>query len=582
MREIATTSIQIDYVTDGRGIESETRYYLFNTGWEPGEVDSDWHTMEERKASGMITAPTDTYRYMWCKTVTKWNTGESTSVIEIKSIKGASGPTGPTGATGPYVPFPRFWDDYPAGYMFEAGATGQSKKDMVLTRSGDRVYAYVCKSWHAKSTAKKPGVSAGWETYWEAGMQWNIIATQMLLADIAFVRNLCAEYIRMCDADDNVIFEAVGGDVTCNRGTFRNVRVSGTVIAGDESGRHILLDPDDRAIRIFDDAGNQCAVMDGTAYPLASVLPSGSAAVITKKTVGSITAAGTATKTATTEADATQGFTLSSAGSLKISVAGSVSMGAADTSTSSDTISAMRSATFSVLVKKGSAVVARINAGGWAEPATGASAGAQPFSRTFSVALAAGTYTVAYELLASGATATASVSSFTPSVVVDQFMMRVFSNGAAWTKDSGNYLVVIHEAGGGMRLLLGGDMVVDRVRQPKLVYVGRVADSTKAGSTGATKTDILYPGQSSGVTLSKGANASDGYTLNFPASYGLTAANAIVEVDGWGGVAGDASSPAKASVKSMSAGAGGSLSVTVWVSDDNTPNFGGFQIKVSK
>ncbi len=579
MREIATASIQLDYVVDGRGIKSQTQYYMFNTGWEPTENESDWRTMADRKASGMLTAPTDTYPYMWCKTVSLWTTGESTVVIELKTVKGGAGPAGPTG---PYVPFPRFWDDYPSTYMFESGASGESKKDMVLVKSGSKVYAYACKSRHVKSSTKKPGVSSGWETYWESGAQWDIIATQLLFSELAFVNNLCAQYIRMCDASGNVIFEALGGNVTCNRGTFNDVRVSGTVIAGDESGRHILLDPDDRAMRIFDAAGNQCAVMDGTSYSLGSVLPSGSAVSITKKTLGSISAVGTATKTATNTVDATNSFTLSSPGSLKITVAGSVSMGAADTSTSSDTISAMRSASLAVLVKKGAAVVARVNAGGWAEPATGASTGAQSFSRTFSVALPAGTYTVAFELSARGATATANVSSFTPSVVVDQFLMRVFSNGAAWTKDSNNYLVIIHEASGRMRLLLGGDMIVDNVRQPKVVYAGRVTDSTKTGSTGATKTDILYPGSSSGVTMSKGANAAAGYTLTFPASYGLTPANAIIDLAGFGGVADNADCPAKATVKSISAGAGGSLSIVVWVSDDSSPNFGGFQIKVSK
>lgn len=148
--------------------------------------------------------------------------------------------------------------------------------------------------------------------------------------------------------------------------------------------------------------------------------------------------------------------------------------------------------------------------------------------------------------------------------------------------DSNNYLVIIHEASGRMRLLLGGDMIVDNVRQPKVVYAGRVTDSTKTGSTGATKTDILYPGSSSGVTMSKGANAAAGYTLTFPASYGLTPANAIIDLAGFGGVADNADCPAKATVKSISAGAGGSLSIVVWVSDDSSPNFGGFQIKVSK
>ncbi len=53
-----------------------------------------------------------------------------------------------------------------------------------------------------------------------------------------------AEYVQMRDAEGNVLFEVYNGNVVARTGTFENVRVSGTVSAGDPHGKRVLLDPD--------------------------------------------------------------------------------------------------------------------------------------------------------------------------------------------------------------------------------------------------------------------------------------------------------------------------------------------------
>lgn len=594
-RELASTSVQLEYETDPRGIESVTEYIKFNKGARPGENDSDWKTHEEREAAGLITEPTDTWPYMWKKTVTKWTTGETTIVIETVCIKGQDGTDGATGKRGPYIPTPRLWAEYPADYVFQAGGEDDERLDIVLQPHTDgKMYSYACWETHTKSTDHEPG----WNyhgTKWKSGQQWDYFATRVLFAELARVQNLCAEFIQMLDADGNVIFEALDGNVTCNRGTFKNVDVEGSLTAGDANGKHITIDPDSKTIRIYDDEGNLRAELDGSAYTSAQLMPGsagGSLTVTTPK--ASLTAEGSGSVAATDSCEVTSAYESATPGALQIQTTAAVSMAgtlarAASVGTDGATIekpTMARQATVTCVVTTRNASGAVINTVrrpvvAWAELADGSSH-TQQATRTFTVAVPAGKHTVSFELRASGVPATASVETGGVTFVAEWFMARYFSNGLALTQNTLNYLIALFESGV-MKLLLGGEFHIDGVKQPKVVYAGQVTDSTKDGSTETLKKiDMTYPGSSSEVTLTKGANAAAGYTLTFPAKYGLTQANAIIELTGLGPVAGDTTSPAKPTVKSRSAGTGGAFTVVVWVSDDNTPNFGGFYIKVSK
>lgn len=593
----------VGFTRRGKGIESITEYIKFNKGARPGENDSDWKTREEREAAGLITEPTDTWPYMWKKTVTKWTTGETAIVIETVCIKGQDGTNGENGKDGKrglYIPTPRLWSDYPEQYKFQSGGETDERLDIVLHEYSGKIYAYSCKMNHNKATgsAAEPAVGASRDIFWEAGQQWTFIATRVLFAELARVQNLCAEYIQMLDADGKVIFEALGdesgGHVICNRGTFKNVDVEGSLTAGDANGKHITIDPDSKTIRIYDDEGNLRAELDGSAYTSAQLMPGSAGGSLTVTTPqASLTAEGSGSLAATDSCVVTSAYESATPGALQIQTTAAVSMAgtlarAASVGTDGATIekpTMARQATVTCVVTTRNASGAVINTVrrpvvAWAELADGSSH-TQQATRTFTVAVPAGKHTVSFELRASGSTATASVQTGGVTFVAEWFMARYFSNGLALTQNTLNYLIALYESGV-MKLLLGGEFHIDGVKQPKVVYAGQVTDSTKDGSTGASKTDMTFPGSSSGVTLTKGANAAAGYTLTFPAKYGLTPTNAIIELTGLGPVAGDTTSPAKPAVKSYSAGTGGAFTVVVWVSDDNTPNFGGFYIKVSK
>ena len=125
---------------------------------------------------------------------------------------------------------------------------------MLNPHTDGTIYSYACKVTHPKSATHEPkqGYTGG---KWESGQQWTFIATRVLFAELARVQNLCAEYIQMLDADGNVIFEALGdesgGHVICNRGTFKNVDVEGSLTAGDADGKHITIDPDSKTCLLY-------------------------------------------------------------------------------------------------------------------------------------------------------------------------------------------------------------------------------------------------------------------------------------------------------------------------------------------
>ncbi|WP_289862926.1 hypothetical protein, partial [uncultured Duncaniella sp.] len=182
----------------------------------------------------------------------------------------------PVVTNGPYVPFPRLWDEYPDDYVFMQGKDGEERRDLVLARDGSsgRLYACACKLTHVKNAAYPPLPAGGpGKGHWVTGEQQRFIATELLLAELAYVRNLMAEYVQMRDAEGNVLFEVFEGHVTARTGTFENVRVSGTVSAGDPHGKRVLLDPDGKAVRIYDADGSECARLDGSSYTYESVMP---------------------------------------------------------------------------------------------------------------------------------------------------------------------------------------------------------------------------------------------------------------------------------------------------------------------
>lgn len=148
--------------------------------------------------------------------------------VSFKTV--ADGQPGAKGDRGPALRGPQAWSDCAVGYMFQSGASGEEYKDVVLY--GGNYYS--CIKSHTK-TGKETGANNTLSAdYWKLADPVEIVATKILLAQYALVKNLGVEAIDMKDADGNIIFQAKDGNVTCNsgtftNGTFTNVKVIGSI-----------------------------------------------------------------------------------------------------------------------------------------------------------------------------------------------------------------------------------------------------------------------------------------------------------------------------------------------------------------
>ncbi len=149
--------------------------------------------------------------------------------VSFKTV--ADGQPGAKGDRGPALRGPQAWSDCAVGYMFQSGASGEEYKDVVLY--GGNYYS--CIKSHTKTASNNPGSATDTNSgLWKLADRFEMVATKILLARYALVKNLGVEAIDMKDANDNIIFQAKDGNVTCNsgtftNGTFTNVKVIGSI-----------------------------------------------------------------------------------------------------------------------------------------------------------------------------------------------------------------------------------------------------------------------------------------------------------------------------------------------------------------
>lgn len=150
------------------------------------------------------------------------------AIITAQSLyyiaSGENGEDGAKGDRGPALRGPQAWSDCAVGYVFQSGASGEEYKDIVLYGG----YYYSCIKSHTKTASNNPGSATDTNSgLWKLADPVKIVATRILLAQYALVKNLGVEAIDMKDANGNAIFQAKDGNVTCNSGTFKNITVKG-------------------------------------------------------------------------------------------------------------------------------------------------------------------------------------------------------------------------------------------------------------------------------------------------------------------------------------------------------------------
>lgn len=150
--------------------------------------------------------------------------GNKTFTRNIKINTVADGQTGAKGDRGPALRGPQAWSDCAVGYVFQSGASGEEYKDVVLY--GNNYYS--CIKSHTKTASNYPGSATDTNSgLWKLADKLEMVATKILLAQYALVKNLGVEAIDMKDANGNIIFQAKDGNVTCNSGTFKDITVKG-------------------------------------------------------------------------------------------------------------------------------------------------------------------------------------------------------------------------------------------------------------------------------------------------------------------------------------------------------------------
>lgn len=191
----------------------------------------------------------------------------------VKFIR--KGDTGDKGEQGAVLRGPQAWADCAVGYAFKQGAPGEAWLDVVLYND----YYYYCKKSHVKTSSNYPGsTTAENQGLWQLGDSIGLVATRILLAQYALVKNLGVEAIDMRDGNGNVIFQAKDGNVTCKTGTFDGITVHNAVIDSGQiagfkiSGNGLTNDPftNDAYIIFCNDAMGAFAGIGGNILPASS------------------------------------------------------------------------------------------------------------------------------------------------------------------------------------------------------------------------------------------------------------------------------------------------------------------------
>lgn len=187
-------------------------------------------------------------------TVTHSTYGSRTLVCNITRVE-----RGSRGNRGPALRGPQLYSAIASDFQFFKGAESEPFLDVVVD---DNDNYYMCKKSHVKSSGVAPGAS-GWENYWSLGTKYDIVATKILLATYALVKNLGVENVEAKDGNGNVIFSVKDGILTCNGGTIGGFKITSTRIGADDidPDNFLLIESKGRIKIVREDTGNAMEVL---------------------------------------------------------------------------------------------------------------------------------------------------------------------------------------------------------------------------------------------------------------------------------------------------------------------------------
>ena len=141
---------------------------------------------------------------------------------------------GQTGKRGAILRGPCDWNDVAPGARFENGTDGCEFFDVVI-RDGEY---YSCAVTHTKAIDDKdngPGSNLDKTNhYWQSAADFEFVATKLILAKYALIKNLGVESLIMPNPDDeeaDPLCVIDNGNIEINTGEFKNIKVSGDITA---------------------------------------------------------------------------------------------------------------------------------------------------------------------------------------------------------------------------------------------------------------------------------------------------------------------------------------------------------------
>lgn len=152
---------------------------------------------------------------------------DSTHIIGRATVSIRKISDGNKGDRGPRVRGPRAWSDCPVGTSFQSGAGGEPSFDVVLYNG----HYYDCDKSHTKTADNYPGSAISEQQgYWNLAMEQEFVATKIMLAAYALVKNLAVESIDMRDDNGRILLQAKDGNVNCKTGLFQNITVTDSLV----------------------------------------------------------------------------------------------------------------------------------------------------------------------------------------------------------------------------------------------------------------------------------------------------------------------------------------------------------------
>lgn len=147
-----------------------------------------------------------------------------------KGDKGDTGPEGPQGEqgekgdTGPAIRGPRRWEKIASGESLQSGQDGEEFIDIVTRGEDEDMLTYRCVVSHPKTSV--------WNSsQWVPASQFKFVATDLLMATYALIKNLGVSSVEITDADRGIVMRNAEGDIVFEARNG-NVNITGNLKAG--------------------------------------------------------------------------------------------------------------------------------------------------------------------------------------------------------------------------------------------------------------------------------------------------------------------------------------------------------------